>query len=80
MQNLISLSSAQAELYELVKASSEALGCQSVAKDMGQEGTIRVYADARRGARNCAQERTRKSPAHRHKHVVGPAGRVYEDH
>ena len=46
MQNLISLSSAEAELYGLVKASSEALGCQSLVKDMGQERTIRVYADA----------------------------------
>ena len=46
MQNLISLSSAEAELYGLIKASSEALGCQSMAKDIGQERTIRVCADA----------------------------------
>ena len=45
-QNLVSLSSAEAELYGLVKASSEALGCQSMAKDYGHEKGVRLYADA----------------------------------
>ena len=47
MQNLVSLSSAEAELYGVVRASSEALGCQSLAKDWGCSRDIRVYADAR---------------------------------
>ena len=46
MQTLIALSSAEAELYGLVKASSEALGCQSLCKDFGRSVQIRVYADA----------------------------------
>ena len=45
-QNLVSLSSAEAELYGLVKASSEALGIKSMAKDFGQDLQIRVFADA----------------------------------
>ena len=45
-QNLVSLSSAEAELYGLVKASSEALGCRAMAQDYGHEKTIRLYADA----------------------------------
>ena len=45
-QNLISLSSAEAELYGLVKASSEALGIKSMALDFGQNLSVRVYADA----------------------------------
>ena len=46
MQNLVSLSSAEAELYGVVRASSEALGCQSLARDLGCTRSIRVYADA----------------------------------
>jgi hypothetical protein len=45
-QNLVSLSSAEAELYGLVKASSEALGCKSMALDFGHKKGIRLYADA----------------------------------
>ena len=44
--NLISLSSAEAELYGLVKASSEALGCKSMAGDYGHTRNIRLFADA----------------------------------
>ena len=45
-QNLVSLSSAEAGLYGLVKASSEALGCKSMAHDYGHKKNIRSYADA----------------------------------
>ena len=45
-QNLVSLSSAEAELYGLVKASSESLGCQSMARDFGHTRAVRIYADA----------------------------------
>ena len=45
-QNLVSLSSAEAELYGLVKASSEALGCKSMAHDYGHDRNIKSYADA----------------------------------
>ena len=45
-QTLIALSSAEAELYGLVKASSEILGAQSMAKDFGHQRSVRVYADA----------------------------------
>lgn len=46
MFNLVSLSSAEAELYGVVRASSEALGCQSLTRDIGCIRSIRVYADA----------------------------------
>ena len=45
-QNLVSLSSAEAELYGVVKASSESLGCQAMAKDLGHSRSVRIYADA----------------------------------
>ena len=45
-QNLVSLSSAEAELYGLVKASSEALGCKSMAHDYAHHRGIKLYADA----------------------------------
>ena len=45
-QNLVSLSSAEAELYGLVKASSKALGCKAMAHDFGHRKNIRLYADA----------------------------------
>ena len=46
MQNLVSLSSAEAELYGTVRASSELLGCRSLARDFGQGPSARLYADA----------------------------------
>ena len=45
-QNLVSLSSAEAELYGLVKASSEGLGCKAMAGDYGATCSVKVYADA----------------------------------
>ena len=45
-QNLVRLSSAEAELYVLVKASSESLGWQSMARDFGHTRAVRLYADA----------------------------------
>ena len=45
-QSLIALSSAEAELYGAVKASSEALGVRSNAMDLGMKRRIRLYADA----------------------------------
>ena len=46
MQNLVALSSAEAELYGIVRASAELLGCRSMARDMGFHLGARVYADA----------------------------------
>ena len=45
-QNLVSLSSAEAELYGLVKASSEGLGCKAMAGDFGTTCAAKIYADA----------------------------------
>ena len=45
-QSLIALSSAEAELYGAVKASSEALGLRSNAMDLGMKRRVRLYADA----------------------------------
>ena len=45
-QNLVSLSSAEAELYGIVKTSSESLGCQALARDLGHRREVRIYADA----------------------------------
>ena len=46
MQNLVALSSAEAELYGTVRASTELLGCRSLARDFGQCPAARLYADA----------------------------------
>ena len=46
MQTLIALSSAEAELYGPVKASSEGLGVRSLCKDFGCNLQIRVYSDS----------------------------------
>ena len=43
---MVSLSSAEAELYGIVKSSSEALGCQALANDLGHKRSVRIYADA----------------------------------
>ena len=45
-QNLVSLSSAEAELYAVVKTSSEVLGCHAMARDYGHLRSVRLYADA----------------------------------
>ena len=45
-QQVIALSSGEAELYACTKASSEAIGLQSLMKDMGCETNISVYIDA----------------------------------
>ena len=42
----MSLSSAEAELYGVVKTSSEVLGCQAMARDYGHLRSVRLYADA----------------------------------
>ena len=42
----MSLSSAEAELYGLVRASSEALGCKSMAHDYGHKRGVKLYAGA----------------------------------
>ena len=46
MQNLVALSSAEAELYGTVRASTELLGCRSMARDFEQWPAARLYADA----------------------------------
>ena len=45
-QALIALSSGEAELYGVVRASAEGLGLQSLLKDLGVEADVRVLADA----------------------------------
>ena len=40
------LSSGEAEYYDLVKASAEAMGVQSVAKDLGWDAKIKIYVDS----------------------------------
>ena len=46
MQNLVALSSAEAELYGTVRAASELLGVRSLARDLGNWPSARLYADA----------------------------------
>ena len=45
-QAVVALSSGEAELYALVKASSEGLGFQSIARDLGWSMPIRVHIDS----------------------------------
>ena len=45
-QTLVALSSGEAELYAIVKASSEGLGLQSLLADIGYLVVVRVKADA----------------------------------
>eukprot|EP00974_Lingulodinium_polyedra_P088401 8571664-Lingulodinium_polyedra.AAC.1 len=45
-QAVVALSSAEAELYRLVRASSEVLGMMSLCKDMGLQLGGRVFGDA----------------------------------
>jgi hypothetical protein len=45
-QKVVTLSSGEAELAGIVKGSAEALGLQSLAKDLGLEVHVRVYADS----------------------------------
>jgi hypothetical protein len=45
-QGTIALSSGEAEYYALVKASAEALGVQSIAKDLGWEFKVRIWIDS----------------------------------
>ena len=46
MQNLVAMSSAEAELYGTVRASCELLGVRSLARDFGSWLRGRLYADA----------------------------------
>ena len=46
MQNLVAMSSAEAELYGTVRASCELLGVRSLARDYGRWLDGRLYADA----------------------------------
>jgi hypothetical protein len=46
MQNLVAMSSAEAELYGTVRASCELLGVRSLARDYGRWAKGRLYADA----------------------------------
>ena len=45
-QQVVSLSSAESELYAAVKAASEGLGIQSVAKDLGISSGLNLHLDA----------------------------------
>ena len=46
-QQVVALSSAESELYAAVKTSSEGLGIQSVAKDLGISCRLNLHLDAR---------------------------------
>ena len=45
-QSLIAKSSAESELYAVVKASTEALGMMTLAKELGDELKTRIHVDA----------------------------------
>ena len=45
-QSVIALSSAEAELYALLKGASQSLGLQSMAADFGDDVSIGLYSDA----------------------------------
>ena len=45
-QDIVALSSAEAELYALVRATSEGIGLISLLKDLGLSRQLHVYADA----------------------------------
>ena len=45
-QATVAQSSGEAEYYAMVRAASEALGMQSVMRDLGWEATIRLWVDS----------------------------------
>ena len=45
-QGVIALSSAEAELYGIVKAAVQGMGLVSVARDLGEELTMELYTDS----------------------------------
>ena len=45
-QSLVALFSAESELHDVVQASAEATGFQSVIRDLGQSWSTVVYSDA----------------------------------
>ena len=45
-QGVIALSSAEAELYGIVKATVQGMGLQSVARDLGEDITMDVHTDS----------------------------------
>ena len=45
-QSLIALSSAESELYAMVRAAAEALGIAAMIKDFGSEAKIHFFVDA----------------------------------
>ena len=45
-QGVIALSSAEAELYGIVKATVQGMGLQSVTRDLGKELTMEIYTDS----------------------------------
>ena len=45
-QSIIAKSSAESELYGVIKGSSEALGLATMARDFGEEMTVQVHVDA----------------------------------
>ena len=46
MQSLVAMSSAEAQLYSLVKVASEAMGIQALMADMGWTVRVRVWLDS----------------------------------
>ena len=55
-QALIARSSAEAELYSAVKASSEALGCQTLSMEFGHERRARVFIDSTAAKSICERQ------------------------
>ena len=45
-QSVIALSSGEAEYYAALKGASDALGCQSMLRDLGMQGSITLYTDS----------------------------------
>ena len=54
-RKVVALSSGEAELYGVVKGSSESLGMQSLAKDLGIETTIKIRTDSSAAVGICSR-------------------------
>ena len=59
-QGGIALSSAEAELYGIVKATVQGMGLQSVARDLGEEITMDVHTDSSAAIGVCNRKGIRK--------------------
>lgn len=75
-QHLVAKSSAEAELYASVRAACEALGVQTLVKDLGQgmAAGVQIDASAAKHIRN-RKRRTREDPSQRCRRDVDPRAR-----